>query len=149
MGLDIFANELMESNKGKIIQLHGNFDDATSMQFSKFMESFIDEHKPEVVVLDCKKITSFNSKALTAVSTLYKNLKILKKGLILARVSRPMVPVIEDMKFHGNIPTYNELERAIEIAYYFIEKKSQYNKRKFESIRETPVALKRDEEFNK
>ena len=123
MGLDIFATELKESKKGKIIQLHGDFDDTTSIQFTRFMEAFLDEHKPDVIVLDCKKIASFDPKALSAVSKLYQNLKILKKGLILARVSESMENVIETKHFQGHIPTYNELERAVEIAYYFIQKK--------------------------
>ncbi len=145
MGLDIFATELKESKKGKIIQLHGDFDDTTSIQFTRFMDTFLDDQKPDVVVLDCKEIASFSSKALSAVSKLYQNLKILKKGLILARVSKSMENVIETKNFQGNIPTYNELERAVEIAYYFIQKKSTFTKRKLESIRETPIALKRDE----
>jgi anti-anti-sigma factor len=141
MGLDIFATELETNDKGKIIHLRGDFNDETSPKFMEFMENYLDEYNPEAVIINCHSIVNFDVQALSKLMQLYKNLRILKKGLILTGISESMMSHLEKIDSESKIPIYPELIKAKEIATYFITKKELYEKRKVESLRETPAAL--------
>ena len=139
--MDIFATAIEGTEKGHVIGLQGDLNEASVKTFVRFMDDFLDNHKPDAIILDCNQISSCNTEAIQEILKLYNNMRMLKKGLILSRISNAMSKIMIENEAMTQIPTYQEIDRAKEIAMYFISKKTDYDRRKLESLRETPSAM--------
>ncbi len=151
MTLDLKVNDIPDVAGGKMIQLFGDLETESAIKFLKLIDKFMAENESLILIFDCIGVKTFSPQAVAAFAKINQKLKARLSGLILTRVTEPMIEIMDKLKVTNAFPIYQEVAKAVETLKLLNKKREEQKGKKEEeeeSITETPTATRHETTTN-